>query len=76
MQFITLFQINLLLVFSIFFSFKIGLGESLEETGKAKLDSLKTVKKVLPHFQPVPDRWQGIKLMPYELKVTGHIYDP
>jgi len=76
MQFSTLFQIYLLLVFSIFFSFRMGLGEPLEETGKAKLDSLKTVKKVLPHFQPVPDRWQGIKLMPYELNVTGHIYDP
>lgn len=76
MKFITLFQINLLLVFSIFFSFKMSFGEPLEETGKAKSDSLKRGKKVLPHFQPVPDRWRDIKLMPYELNVTGHIYDP
>ena len=70
------FPINLIIVCAVFFSFKMVLGESPERTKKAKVDSLKRTKEALPHFQPVPDRWQGIKLPPYELNVAGHIYDP
>jgi hypothetical protein len=43
----------------------------------AKLDSLLTnLEQGTPHFEPVPDRWRGVPLAPYELNVQGHILDP
>ncbi len=76
MKLIKRLQINLILFFAISISFQTVLSEPFEEIKKAKLDSLKKFKKSLPHFQPIPDRWRGIKLMPYELNAKGHIYDP
>ncbi len=51
-----------------------------DRAGEKKLspvDSLlQSLDEKTPHFEPIADRWRGIKLQPYQLNVKGHILDP
>lgn len=57
-------------------SFGIAFGGAPEGPNSTMPDSTRRIKRTLPHFVPVSDRWRDVKPPPYSLNVKGHILDP
>jgi len=65
-----------LALWTLFTAFTLAQAEVPKISDEIKSDSTRAAAKNPPHFQPVPDRWRGIDLVPYDRNVKGHIYDP